>query len=591
MADSDIVGTGLIVWPGPGMLTAEWTLDLAPAGPLPYLALDHVEVWVAAANDRATATKVADSTDFEYVLNNLGYSVTRYFWIRPADKTGINLGDFYPLSATAGISGTTRSLYSIFDIDPSLVARLDWVTQSIDKARKQIEEVVLRVRDQSQISQGAFDEMRRSLTLQRATDVAYFDERIALGIAYTDAGVNAVALDLSLLGLEVHDPVSGLEATAESLGATILTVAGQGVTLTSQGTLLNAISATLGDVNAGAKFFAEVKATRAGYDASVGFGAYGSNGTTKGEAAIIADAKNDGTGGLRLIGDKVSLMDSSGNVYALFDPTGGYFAKARIPELTVEKLEIVARGLTFEDIVFENNVTTVGGSAVSNRAAWTAGTVRYVDDAGSPASAAIAAGSTGTWSSGVIYIYWVKGATSFSTTTSAATAFATNNVVVGTYQGGSKLVLTWGKLIIDANDGLKALSVQTGGVANSAITAIDTVLTAGATTYTGTTETTIQTLVANPVGGQLRIEMGCRAKVTSGANYPIITFRIREGATERAVVAMNIDDIPSTFMSLRYIDTAAGSSARTFTLTVANELATTDMTYDQRYGEGINYKK
>jgi predicted phage tail protein len=120
--------------------------------------------------------------------------------------------------------------------------------------------------------------------------------------------------------------------------------------------------------------------------------------------------------------------------------------------VTANKLEIGSRNITLEGIVFEHN------KPATNQASWTAGSVRYINDAGATTSKAITAGNTTAWTSGVMYIYWVKDATTFSVTTSAATAFGANNVVMATYRGGVDLDPDYGRTIIDGS------TIKTGTV-------------------------------------------------------------------------------------------------------------------------------
>ena len=92
--------------------------------------------------------------------------------------------------------------------------------------------------------------------------------------------------------------------------------------------------------------------------------------------------------------------------------------------------------------------------------AWTAGSVRYIDDDGAIATASVTGGNAG-WSSGVLYLYWVKGAGTLSATTAQATAFGANNVVLATYQGGTLLDADYGRTVIDGSD------IKTGTVTAS----------------------------------------------------------------------------------------------------------------------------
>lgn len=119
--------------------------------------------------------------------------------------------------------------------------------------------------------------------------------------------------------------------------------------------------------------------------------------------------------------------------------------------VTANKLEIGSRNITLTGVQFEHN------SPGLNRVSWSAGTVRWVNDAGGIASSAIAAGNA-TWSSGVLYIYWVKGETSFRSTTNLQTAMAINAVCFATYEGGTKLDNDYGRTIVDGS-GIKTGTV------------------------------------------------------------------------------------------------------------------------------------
>lgn len=113
--------------------------------------------------------------------------------------------------------------------------------------------------------------------------------------------------------------------------------------------------------------------------------------------------------------------------------------------ITSDKLTIGNRAITLTGIQFEHN------KPVANSVAWTAGSVRYIDDDGAIATASVTGGNAA-WSSGVLYIYWVKGAGTLSATTAQATAFGANNVVLATYQGGTLLDADYGRTIIDGSD-------------------------------------------------------------------------------------------------------------------------------------------
>lgn len=119
--------------------------------------------------------------------------------------------------------------------------------------------------------------------------------------------------------------------------------------------------------------------------------------------------------------------------------------------VAANKLTIGNRALTLTGIEFEHN------SPTANSVSWTAGAVRYIDDAGASTAASIPAGNAA-WSSGVLYVYWVKGATTLSATTAQGTAFGANNVVLATYQGGTLLDADYGRTVIDGS-GIKAQTI------------------------------------------------------------------------------------------------------------------------------------
>lgn len=119
--------------------------------------------------------------------------------------------------------------------------------------------------------------------------------------------------------------------------------------------------------------------------------------------------------------------------------------------ISANKLEIGLRGVEIHNIEFEANRATVGGSVVANRVAWTAGEITYTDDDGVVRRQSVSAGNTGTYSSGHWYIYWSKGSSSLTTSSSAATSTVGDKIVLATYKGGNELVVNYGRTIIDGD--------------------------------------------------------------------------------------------------------------------------------------------
>ena len=121
--------------------------------------------------------------------------------------------------------------------------------------------------------------------------------------------------------------------------------------------------------------------------------------------------------------------------------------------LAASKLDIATRNVSLTGLLFDFN------APAANRCSWTAGSARWINDAGAVTSVTIAAGSTAVWTTGVIYIYWVQGATTLSTTTVAATAFASGNLVVATYLGGNLVNASFGSRTVIDGPNIKAASV------------------------------------------------------------------------------------------------------------------------------------
>lgn len=121
MADSEIVVSGLAATGGVGQIAVLWSVTEASC--LPYLHLDKVEIWAATSNNRANAVKVGEVLGTQWVHAGLGRSTSRRYWIRPRDASG-NFGEWFPVSATAGILGTTTnsppSASVVSDISPDL---------------------------------------------------------------------------------------------------------------------------------------------------------------------------------------------------------------------------------------------------------------------------------------------------------------------------------------------------------------------------------------------------------------------------------------------------------------------------------------
>lgn len=109
MSVSDITVSGLTTTGDVKGVKLKWAYSDPRSGALQNIALDAVEVWGGAVNDRADGgfAKFGEGqTDFLHA--GLGRGDARYYWIKARDKIG-GLGAWYPSGATSGVLGTEAS--------------------------------------------------------------------------------------------------------------------------------------------------------------------------------------------------------------------------------------------------------------------------------------------------------------------------------------------------------------------------------------------------------------------------------------------------------------------------------------------------
>jgi hypothetical protein len=131
--------------------------------------------------------------------------------------------------------------------------------------------------------------------------------------------------------------------------------------------------------------------------------------------------------------------------------------------IETNSLTVGNRNVKWEGLQFEHN------SPTANKVAWTSGVISYVGDDGNYAQRTVAA-SNATWSTGTLYLYWVKGAIVISSTTVIATAMDPNNVVLAAYKGNTDLVTDYGRTVIDGSN-VKTGTIDTQQIKANAITA------------------------------------------------------------------------------------------------------------------------
>ena len=113
--------------------------------------------------------------------------------------------------------------------------------------------------------------------------------------------------------------------------------------------------------------------------------------------------------------------------------------------IKANRIEVGSRNVRFSNIVWEPVKAT-------DTLTWTGGSVVYERDSDSePKSITITSGNV-VWTSGTVYVYWVKDATTFSTTTTSTVAYGSDRMVVATYNGGTTYAPLYGSTIIDGTN-------------------------------------------------------------------------------------------------------------------------------------------
>lgn len=131
--------------------------------------------------------------------------------------------------------------------------------------------------------------------------------------------------------------------------------------------------------------------------------------------------------------------------------------------IEANKLTIGNRGVQTEGLEFEHN------TPATNQLTWSGGAIRFIGDDGNVHARSIV-GGTAQWTTGVLYVYWVKNAEELSFSTNPTLAFAAHCVVLAAYRGGRDLNVEYGRTIIDGS-AIKTGTIETDQLKAGAVTA------------------------------------------------------------------------------------------------------------------------
>jgi hypothetical protein len=224
------------------------------------------------------------------------------------------------------------------------------------------------------------------------------------------------------------------------------------------------------------------------------------------------------------------------------------------------RLSVGARGLDIAGMEFEPNRQVVGGSISLNSLAWTAGTITYINDSGTATGVAISAGFAG-WSGGVstLYVYWVKGASTLSSTSTIGTAYGADNVVIATYRGGTDMVVTYGRTIIDGSK-ITTNTIDANRIMAGTVLASNIVV--GSTTLAGLGETAVYSnIVGAPQAARIVSNLWDTTVLKTGVAIPFGSGRLTSNgtSTQNSLVSMvGPSGASETVWRMQADNTAAG---------------------------------
>lgn len=349
MADTDIAVTSLTTSGGPGTIDAVVTYT-GTSSPLPYLQLDHFEWWVAAANDRSGATHYADTTDPRVTVSGFEGEETRYFWARPVDASLQNKGDFYPLSSTAGVAGTSR-LVAATDLDDGIIdlAKLNadvlaWQARAANSIRD-IRETLQRI-DQLNADNSARAHLDvRSVRQEVAAQVGTLQASVTLVDTFAALieenadGITALGIRVTDIEVEVSDPTTGLSATVSAVSSLSATVSTQGDSITAGAAAILALEGVVGYESGSATFRLDMSySPTAGWTNGWALQSRVDSGSTWRSIGIYGEVTAS-EGRVVLEGDQVVIKNGA-TVAALFDAGTTYITNARLTNLVATWAQI-----------------------------------------------------------------------------------------------------------------------------------------------------------------------------------------------------------------------------------------------------------
>ncbi|MDB5358842.1 MAG: hypothetical protein JWO51_139 [Rhodospirillales bacterium] len=364
------------------------------------------------------------------------------------------------------------------------------------------------------------------------------------GSAFTRSGLQPNTAYYYWLRAVNTSAIAGGYNTATNAGATTTTIQAMATDITAGGIttpLLAAGAVTVDKIQAGT-ITGDRLNINTSLPATITVGATGvSIGTVESQAANPAATVNAGStliapGKILISGAATLASWQNGGDNTKIE--GGAIAANTI---AANKITIGNRGLTISGLEF--SPATAGSNTIN----WTAGSVAYVNDAGTLTSAAVASGSA-TYAGSVIYVYWTEGATALATTTTAATAAGDSAVCFATIYGPASVNANYSGTVIDGS------KIVTGSIAAAQIAAN----TITASQIAAGTITTAQIAAGTIVAANIAAGSIAADRIAANA---ITAAQIAAGTITAAQVSPgSIGDIEQNYLSTQF-DLIANSYA------------------------------
>lgn len=284
----------------------------------------------------------------------------RVFLLGDVPDIGLRPEDFYPdLRDTLAVLGSG----------------LSWLSASNRQVANDLQSLVVRLQDQGNTTEDNFQQVRTALSVTHDVIRADYELLITTAVGEIDGYLVGISARVETLEVAYDDPVTGNSALASGLDAIVLQITDGTTGLVALANSVTGIETSVGDISADAKIRMVSQSSSGGGYSTVGIQARASIGDVWTTAAVLLDARSDGSSRTLLVGQHIGLMDSLGNVYAMFDATGAYFEKARIVDLdatniTAARIDaalILQNGTTISALIAANAVTDAASDTVANQ--------------------------------------------------------------------------------------------------------------------------------------------------------------------------------------------------------------------------------